>query len=61
MGELTERGEKLRNTPHEDRPACGRCLFLIVSLVPPRWRCERCLRYLETPQSKAAMGQGSLF
>lgn len=60
---LTKRALAVATAPHEDRPACvGAHAYMLVRISDRgnRWRCERCLRYLDGPSTDTGP-QGSLF
>jgi hypothetical protein len=59
MASLTPRSETLRDRPEEERPLCECfCTWLIVSLDPPTWRCEFCLRYRTAKLTQRALDFG---
>lgn len=60
---LTKRAMAVMTASPEDRPSCvGAHTFMLVRISDRgnRWRCERCLRYLDAPSTSSGP-QGSLF
>jgi hypothetical protein len=63
---LTDDCQRLRDRPSEDRLSCpSHHRYMIVEITPERllFRCERCLRYLESLRriARGDPNQNSLF